>query len=146
MPNNIKSLKRKIRQRIRAEGGSDVRKSIQADLQKRVVTLMLTNLLRLTNVDKGILAGGWTVKLRGSVGNRRAARNRSFLPNAKQFAPIDKIKGNSTVNIVNSVEYAGYVNRGTTSQPPSLFAERAALVTTRQLKALGIKLKVSGSA
>lgn len=146
MPNNIKALKRELKRRIKGKQGIATLQSIHADLQKRVVSLMLTNLLRLTNVDTGALAGGWTVKLRGTVGNRRAARNRSKLPNARQFVPIDKIRGNSTVNIVNSVRYAGYVNRGTVAQSPSLFAERAALVTRRQLKALGIKLIISGSA
>ena len=146
MPSNIRQLKSEMAKRIRADRRSDQRRDIRADLQKRVVTLMLVNLMRFTNVDKGELAGGWTVRLRGMGGNTRATVNRSRVPNPKQLAPIEKIKGKSTINISNSVPHARYVNSGTRYQIPSMFVEMAATVTKRQMKALGINIKISGTA
>ena len=146
MPNNSKKLIAEIHRRVKAHSRDPANIGVVADMQKRIATLYLTNLLRLTNVDTGRLAGGWTVRLRKAAGNKRASRNRSKLPNKKQFAPIDKITGKGTVSIVNSIPYAGYVDRGTVHQRASNFTRRAALMTKAQLKRSGINLKPRGIA
>ncbi|HHZ64112.1 MAG TPA: hypothetical protein EYN51_01210 [Flavobacteriales bacterium] len=146
MPNNLIALRAEIKKRISGGGITDSGTNSRADIQRTAVQFVMTNLLKFTRVDSGVLAGGWTVRLRGSGGNPRAAANRTRVPSAAQLAPIAKIKGTSTVTISNSVPYARFVNSGTRAQLPALFTELSVLLAARQLRALGLTTKITGTA
>lgn len=145
MPSNISQLKNGIKKRFK---NSDVKK---ASMQLTVDRVVL-NLARFTNVDDGILAGGWTVVLNPSQkiptlmsgGDRKGLpTNKTRLPSLKNGQLISRITGNKDVVIGNNIFYAGFVNNGTRRIRPFKFMERSVATARQELSIIGIKTEVS---
>ena len=145
MPSNISALKATIKKRVKSG-------KVQGAVQQVTASRAIINLAKFTNVDDGILSGGWTVLLNASqkVPTLISGQDRKGLPinksrraSLKNLDLIDKINGKSEVVLGNNIFYGKFVNSGTRTIRPFRFVQRAAQTTKAEMQALGIKVEVS---
>ena len=145
MPSNINQLKSAIRRRVK-------RADTVGQVTQVVVSSVARNLARFTNVDEGILAGGWTVivksgqkppTLRPGGLKKDLPINKTRQISLKNGQRIDSIKGGQSVVIGNNIFYGQFVNDGTRTQRPSRFMQRGVRTSQAELNGLGIKTEVS---
>ena len=116
-----------------------------------VASSVVRNLAKFTNVDDGVLAGGWTVitkkshkapRLKPKQARAGFNINKTRSPSLQSIERIDSIKKAQDVIIGNNIFYGPFVNDGTRRIRAYRFVERSVRTSQAELLALGIKIEV----